>query len=179
MIVAPIITQLGQHEARIDWTGDAGATVRVFLNGALAFGPEAIATAAKSVRLSLPDPCTVEVHENPAGEDVPGAALPLERRPLLWWSSVDGAVAYRIRLGDRVLASVLHEPSLRHHEHQLLQDIRQQGPAWVTLTIEAVLASGVAGTAASIDYFAPGLPAGPADLVVSGSGGVFDLEVST
>jgi len=105
--IAPLV--LGAY--RVSWSGDAGATVRVFVNGSLAYGPVVVDEVEKSVELSLPDPAIVEVHENDADDTVPAAGIALERRPLLWWSSVPGAHRYRVSIDDVLVATVFHDPS--------------------------------------------------------------------
>ena len=77
------VESIGWNNANISWTGTAGKTVRVFVNGLLSFGPKAIADANKSIVLSLPDPYIIEVHENGATETVVLITIPLMRKPLV------------------------------------------------------------------------------------------------
>lgn len=177
MIVTPTVTPLGDGIARLAWSGLAGATVRVFVRGLLAVGPVAMADADKQVDVALPDPCTIEVHENDATETVPAASIALERKPLLWWSSVANAAEYRVYFDNTLLAVVPHESWRLHHEHQLEQDVRQDGAVWVGFRITAVTASGLESDTLDTPFFAPGAPLEPTDLDVTGGGGSFNINL--
>jgi len=178
MLIVPAIAAIAESTFRLTWSGIAGKTVRVFLNGLLAFGPTVIATADKTVDLSFPDPCAIEVHENDSTETVPAASIAMQRKPLLWWSSVANAAEYRVYFDNLLLAVVPHEPSRLHHEHQVTQDVRQDGGSWIGFHVTAVTAGGRESEVVDRPFFAAGVPVAPSDVDVDGTGGTFDIEVS-
>jgi hypothetical protein len=177
MIVDVLITPVGPASAKLSWSGDAGAVVRVFANGALLFGPAAIATAEKELVLGLPDPVALEVHENAAGETVSAAGVALERRPLVWWRSVAGATQYRVYVGEILVGVVAHESWRRHHELRVAPDVRVDGGMWTDCRVAAVGANGAETSAAAAPLEAPGVPLAPSDLSITGGAGAFDLEL--
>lgn len=178
IVAGAIARPLGGEAWSISWTGTADRVVRVFVNGKLAYGPELVAAAAKSVTVSLPNPATVEVHENLDGETVDAAGVPLERRPLVWWREPAGAADSRIYVDDVLRAVVPVEPSLLHRERVLTQDVRLDGGAWRELRIEAVSSSGVETSSDAVPLYVPGVPPEPSAVTIAGSGGVFDIEVT-
>lgn len=178
-IVAPLIVPLGGDAWSLSWTGVANRVVRVFVNGLLALGPTLIDTAAKTLVIALPNPATIEVHENLDGETVTAASIALERRPLVWWHTVAAATLYRIYVDDVLQASVLNQPSLPHHQLVLSSDVRRDGGAWRELRVEAVSASEVETVSAPVFVFVPGLPfTEPSNVTISGGAGEFDIEVT-
>lgn len=178
MIVAPTVTPLGDDEYRLTWTGTASVTVRVFVNGLPAFGPEIIATAAKEVEVSIPSPGTFEVHETAdAQETVVTAGIPLERRPLAWWLPSAGADHYEVYLGSLV-GSEPHETFREHYEHRTEVDVRQDGGSWTTLRVEAISPAGASTTATAKPVYAPGVIAEPTALAVTGGAGLFDIALT-
>lgn len=178
MLVTPTIVPLGLEAYRLSWTGTADRLVRVFVNGILAYGPVLIATTAKTADVSLPSPATVEVHENLEDETVPAASVALERRPLVWWHTVAGAVWYRVYVDDVLRATVLAEPSSLHQELVLSSDVREDGGAWRELRVEAVSADDVETSSDPVDLFLPGVLAEPSSVAIAGAGGEFDIEVT-
>lgn len=179
MIVSPTITPIGLDSLRLTWTGTAGKTVRVFVNGELIDGPTIYPSDEKEVVIGVPNPAAIAVHENDADESVPAASLALHRKPLVWWLSVDGAAHYRVYFGDRLVGTVQHEPSRLHHELQIPEDIRVDGAVWTSLRVEAVSPAGAETVTAAKDSFAPGVPLAPSDVTVTGGAGVFDVTVVT
>jgi len=177
-LVTPTITPIALGAVRVTWSGDAGATVRVFVNGLLIYGPTIIDTAAKSLDIALPDPGTIEVHESVGTENVPSASEPLERKPLVWWSSVDDAVRYEVYFGSTMVGVVYHEDDRLHHEIRIAEDIRQDGGVWTTFRVEAISAAGATTTTSAGDFYAPGVLEAPASVGVTGGGGVFDITVT-
>ena len=178
-IVTPTIVPVGVATAHLSWTGTAGVVVRVFVNGRLGYGPMTIDTAAKQVDVAAPNPAVIEVHENAADETVESTLVPLERRPLLWWSSVPGVAFYRVTFGSQVLAVVPHEPSRLHHQVLLDFDLREDGgDGWTFLAVDAVTATGRSSSSMTFPFWAPGIPSGPSDVALVGTGGTFDVVIT-
>lgn len=180
LIPDPAIMSLGWENFSIAWSGVAGKTVRVFVNGLLAIGPQLIATADKSIQLNLAGANIIEVHENDAIETVLPIQTALSRKPLVWWTSRTGALEYRIYSGAQLLGFVRHNASLLHHEFQVTQDLRQDGGAWAGLRVEAITAHGRESVRPEFKFYAPGIPLQPTGVNVTGGAGVFTiaLEIS-
>lgn len=178
LIASPTITPLAFGSSRVTWSGTAGKTVSVYLNGKLAYGPTAIATAGKEVVVSIPDPGTIEVHEGEADETIPANTIPLERRPLVWWSSVSGASEYRIYIDEVLVGVVAHEDWRAHHQHQVAGDVRLDGAVWGALRVEAVTAAGVETSTTALWKYLPGVLLDPTAVAVTGGSGVFDITLT-
>ena len=166
-VTLEMIPKIAFAPIMVSWLGFAfsGKVVIVFmvcffpilLNGILAFGPTVVATAAKEVVVPLSNPSTIEVHENEADETVPSSTVALQRKPLVWWSSVAGASQYRVYIGGELVAVVQHEPSRLHHQVVLAQDVRRDGGAWTDLRVEAVSAAGAETVGTARPLFVPGV----------------------
>lgn len=179
IVSAPLIVPLSSEAWSVSWTGTANRVVRAFVSGVLMYGPTTFATADKSITLSLPNPATVEIHENIAGESVAAAGVPLNRRPLIWWRTVPGASVYRIYIDGAVLFVVDNQPSLLHHELRVSSDLRVDAGAWRNLRVAAVSSSNVESLADAVFVFLPGLPfTEPVSVAITGGAGVFDIEVT-
>lgn len=176
-VVVPLST--GSH--RIVWTGTDGAVARVFLNGVLAFGPQAMAGTSKSIELSLPDPCSIEVHENADGQSVDASGVRLERKPLVWWGSVDDATRYLLSRSGVAFAWVQADPDVVHYEHRMLQDVRVDGTAapWIEVVVAAQSdAANVTSSGNGSLHYARGVPAAPSSVSLAGSAGTFTVTVT-
>lgn len=169
------IELLAWNDARFTWSGTAGATVRAYINGLLAYGPKTLADADKSLVINLPDVYTVEIHENDADDTVPPASIPLQRKPFVWWSSRADAKEYRIYSAGVLLGVVRHDASKLHHEYQVASDLRQDGGVWTGLRVEAVTLRGRESVRAEFPVFAPGVPAAPSGVHILGNGGIFTI----
>jgi len=175
------IDRLGFGNARLSWTGDPDAVTHVYVNGRSALARQ-VAGAEKSVVVALPDPAIVEVHELPPGLDPAVVSITLERRPLIRWSSQDGAEQYRIHHQpdggtERVIAHVAHSPDALHREVRAPVDLRRDGKRWCFLRVEAIDVAGELSARPPWPLFVAALPAPPAGLDVTGGGGTFDLEL--
>jgi hypothetical protein len=177
---------LGWGNARLSWTGDPDAVAHVFVNGRLAIEPQRLNTTEKSVVVGVPESFTVEIHELATDLEAVAASIPLERRPVIWWSARDGAEQYRVFHRpdggtERVIGHVAHSPEVMYYTFRAPIDLRQDGKRWVFLRVEAVGSSGEQSARPLWPLLMAALPAKPSDLNVSGAGGVFNrqLEVSS
>lgn len=177
-LISPTITPVGSGALRITWSGTADREVRVFLNGHLMVGPTLYATADKSIDVIPFDPCTIEVHENPVGEDVISTRVKLERKPLIWWSTVSGASFYRTYIADFLRALELHEPDAPHLETTLVEDVRLDDDWWSELRVEAVTSNGVETTSTASYVFVPGVLGEASVAAADSSPNVFDFTLT-
>ena len=183
MIVGEIqIEFLGWGNARLSWTGDPEAVAYVFVNGAPALAPLHLAETEKEVVVGLPDPFLVEIHEVGEGVEVNAVSIPLERKPVVWWSARAGAEEYRVHHRpdggtDRVLSGVLHNSDARHYEFRSANDLRRDGKKWGFLRVEAVNARGKESARPEWPLFMAALPGKPSGLNITGEGGLFALEL--
>ena len=173
---------LGWGNARLTWTGDPGAVTHVFVGGSPALAPQRLTTAEKSVVVGLPDPFLVEIHEVAEGMEVASAAIPLERKPLLWWSARDGAQEYRVHHRPKggtesMIGRVPQTSDALHYEFRAGADLRKDGKTWGFLRVEAVSASGKMSVRPEWPLFVAALPGKPTRLNVTGGGGVFALAL--
>jgi len=183
------IDNAGWHNVCVSWTDVPDCLVSVFVNGQLQMEPFRAAASAKSVTLSVFDPCIVEIHETVDGEAASPVAIPLSRQPTVWWSPRDGAALYRVyfRGADgmtRQIAAVSHDLALGHYEYKTADDLRQDlsagqagGTLWGFLRVEAVGSRGIESVRPLFPVRVPGVPARPIDLSVSGGAGRFTLTL--
>jgi len=175
---------LGLGNVRLTWTGDPELVAHVFVNGSPVLAPQSLAVAEKSVTVSVPDPFTIEVHEVAAGADVAPAAIPLARKPVVWWSARDDAAEYHVHHRpdggtDSMIGRVLPASDAPHCEFPAPADLRKDGKAWGFFRVEAVNAQGASSARAEWPLRMAALPSRPIGLEVTGGSGVFALALET
>jgi hypothetical protein len=181
MLKTPKVEIQSYGNVRVSWTGTAGVESRIVVNGETAY-TGTLDETEKSVTLSVPNPCVIEVHE---GDDFDRPiSSTIDRKPLAWWTSRSSAEYYKVYAtpaddGERMVATVAHEATRQQHEYQATEDLRQDDTAWATFRIEAVNSHGVESSGTTKPVFAPGIPDEPSAVGVSGSGGTFDIEVTS
>jgi hypothetical protein len=173
---------LGWGNARVAWNGDPDLVAHIFVNGVLALAPQYMGETQKSVVIGLPDPFLVEIHEVAEGVEVVPVFIPLERKPLVWWSARTGAEEYRVHHRadgglDSVIGGILQASDALHYEFRASSDLRKDGKRWGFLHVEAVNALGKKSVRPEWPLFMASLPDKPTGLDITGEAGVFDLAL--
>ncbi len=177
MIIDADVEFLSARKVRLSWSGTDGFVAWVFLNGVLFEGPLFYDELERSFDLDVTDPFRCEVHEAAEGEPIEAISIPLVRRPIVSWSTAEGAERYLVyhkptSVGtERVVSTLLADPDAFSVENQLRQDLRGDGGIWNFLRVEAQSARGVESVRSPFPLFVPGLPAKPTAIGVAAAGG--------
>lgn len=163
------------RRVRLTWYGTTGKVAWIVLNGQMAAGPlDFDAPFPRICELSIPELFAIEVHESDPDERIEPIGYPLQRRPVIHWTHVNGASRYHVyrrrnaSAPEERIAVVPHIEDPHYFEHQTARDQRANGGVWNFYRVAAVDSAGRESQGEAFPHFVPGLPAPPKNVKVEG-----------
>lgn len=182
MTLTPIdsVTPKSELAVTVAWTSPAASDLSwIFVNGRIAAGPLAFATAARSAVVGFPatETAAIEVHDLPAGSsaDVRATWSTPNTRPRLRWARVNDAARYRLyhREAADVDESLVYDAIANASQERMdvisPNRLDGQGGVWHFFRVESVDARGNESARLSWPYRVMEPPAPVALTVAAGS----------